>query len=137
MTLRTRQLRKYKIFSRRDDIFGREGEDSRYWDQLRPTKVLWEAEGTQQEWEEASASDRGSVLDHLNSVQLFTREGLQRQTLQTQVELFPSTRSCSEKLATENQRFPLALRRAAGSRHPDPAASCEDFVSFQLPGYIA
>lgn len=99
--------------------------------------MLWEAEGTQQEWEEASASDRGSVLDHLNSVQLFTREGLQRQTLQTQVELFPSTRSCSEKLATENQRFPLALRRAAGSRHPDPAASCEDFVSFQLPGYIA
>lgn len=51
--------------------------------------MLWEAEGTQQEWEEGptSASDRGSVLDHLNSVQLFTREGLQRQALQTQVEL--------------------------------------------------
>lgn len=99
--------------------------------------MLWEAEGTQQEWEEAPASNRGSVLDHLNSVQLFTREGLQHQALQTQVELFPSARFCSEELATENQRFPLALRRAAGSRHPDLAASCEDFVSFQLPGCIA
>lgn len=74
VTLRTRQLRKCKIFSRREDISGRGGKDSRYWDQLSPTKVLWETEGTQQDWEEAPASDsRRSEQSEL--IQLFTRGG--------------------------------------------------------------
>lgn len=40
VTLRTRRLRKDKFFSRREDISGKEGKDSRHWDQPSPTKVL-------------------------------------------------------------------------------------------------